>query len=184
MAPKSSEAGGQRGQIVSYDIYLAVFVFLLLFGAMYLLWQGNLRQLDRERKLMEMKYTAIQVMDYLVSSQGSPVDWEVDLNPTALGLASERLLISADKAARMPGLAEGGIDKLSYENAKTLLGLASYEYYLKIEGASGVLFETGKAGDSQAYVVSEYPLKDVRVGYSRAVKYANKRALMTLILYG
>ena len=144
MAQKSSKAQGQRGQVVSYDIYLAVFVFLLLFGAMYLLWQGNLRQLDRERKLMEMKYTAIQVMDYLVSSQGSPVDWEVELNPTALGLASERLLISADKATKMPGLAESGVDKLSYENSKELLGLSSYEYYLKIAGASGLLFEAGK----------------------------------------
>ena len=52
---KANQRLGRRGQIVSYDIYLAVFVFLILFGAMYLLWQGNLQHLDRERRELEMK---------------------------------------------------------------------------------------------------------------------------------
>lgn len=169
---------------MSYDIYLAVFVFLILFGAMYLLWQGNLRHLDRERKVLEMKYTAVQVVDYLVSGPGNPIDWEVALNPTAIGLASERLVLSDAKVSRLPGLPESGFDKLSYEAVKTYLNIANYEYYLKIEANGALLFESGQPNDVGTYIQSDYPTKDARIAYSRAVEYENKVGLMTLVLYG
>ncbi|HIH16875.1 MAG TPA: hypothetical protein HA252_05720 [Candidatus Diapherotrites archaeon] len=181
---KANQRLGRRGQIVSYDIYLAVFVFLILFGAMYLLWQGNLKHLDRERRILEMKYTAVQVADYLVSSPGNPVDWEVNLDPTAVGLASERLLLSESKVAKLPGLYEDGVQKLDYAMAKNYLNIANYDFYLKIESGSSLLFESGKANDSGLFIVSEYPLKEARIAYSRMVQYDNQPALLTLTIYG
>ena len=112
-----------KGQIMSSDFLVAFFLFLILFIAVTIAWNGMLDSsiTDIERKYMES--IAMRITDIFVKSPGYPSNWE-NREIVAIGLVDhDRRIDQAKLDAFM---------NMDYETSKDVLGIKGYDYFFRL----------------------------------------------------
>lgn len=116
----------ERGQISSYDALAALFLFLLAFTTLRGTWLGNLEVAENELEYNDMRSKAIQAIDSLVKTKGSPSDWNSE-NVELIGLAEKPSVLSESKLREF--------SSMSYTTVKELLWLGNYDFRFELYAA-------------------------------------------------
>ncbi len=113
----------KRSQAASTDLFMAVFVFIILITAIISCWNLYNKQIN-ERLIYEyMIVNAFQVSDLLVKSRGTPLEWN-STNVDTVGLAVNDRHISSQKLS--------SFNNITYDTLKNLFNIERYEFYFQI----------------------------------------------------
>lgn len=152
-----------KGQVVSYDLFIAIFIFLLLLGGTLSIWQRNSELNKRQEIILEMKKDSITTLDVLVSSPGQPNNWTKD-NAEIIGLVREKNAMDQEKI--------NSFNNMDYYYAKEVMHLNEYEYYITITKLGSKVFEKGLKLN-----------KSYSISSRRIIEYESEPATITLTLY-
>lgn len=160
--------GGRRSQIMMSDLFLAASIFILLLGMMIFLYNHYTSKFESRQEFDRMQFSAVQLSDMLVKSEGLPHDWETNPNATLMvGLAHKE-----NCKRNLSAMKVGSMVNMSYGDVKGLFG-GHYDFYLMIESVNGSLIaETGKKSGSATAVSVE-----------RRVMYNDDSAILSLVLW-
>src|SRR3989338_2918927 len=159
------EFRNSKGQVVSYDLMIAVFIFLLVFAFALSVWQNSIGAIAGEKVLYEMKNSAVQISNQLVITSGVPSNWHLSGDANLYGFALSRRALSLQKL--------NAFKALDYNSAKGKMGIADYNFYIKIEQDLNKVYEAGSA-ESGA---------EIAINSSRVVSYNGKNAIFYFTLY-
>ena len=159
------EFGKSRGQVVSYDLMIAIFIFLLVFAFVLGIWQNNLDAIASEKILYEMKNSAVQISNQLAMTPGVPSNWHLGGDANLYGLALSRRALSLQKL--------NAFKALDYNSTKGRMGIADYDFYIKIEQDLNKVYEMGNIKSSAKIAINS----------SRVVSYNGKNAIFYFTLY-
>ena len=112
-----------KGQTSSYDLLVALFLFLLMFASMRGLWIGNIQVAEKEQQHIEMRFKTIQAMNSLIKTKGYPSNWDTN-TVELIGLAERENVLSETKINRFAAL--------DYPTATELLALGNYDFNITI----------------------------------------------------
>ncbi len=156
-----------KGQVTFVDLIAALMIFLVIFSAITSAWNKQLKDMNRQKYFDSMEFTGFSLMEYLLSSPGSPTNWEAlapgDVNK--VGLAEEYLVIDENKLAAFEAL---GAD---YGNAKELLRTGAFEFFFKVDGKEDVNVGLMPVGEAVTFKVR------------RVAQYKGSEANVELLLY-
>ena len=137
----------EKGQIFTVDMIFALSVFLFVLASSIIFSSELANNAELTTLNASKKASASFAVNTLAHSPGDPSDWQnASLGSVrALGLASERNVIDANKLARLESLT--GSD---YETVQALLGIARYDFEIIIEQVStgNVLSQFGNPPDA------------------------------------
>ncbi len=159
------ESGNSRGQVVSYDLLIAISIFLLVFAFVLGIWQNAIGAIAGEKILYEMKNSAVQISNQLVMTPGNPSNWQLGGDANLYGLALSRRALSLQKL--------DAFRALDYNSAKSRMGIADYDFYIKIEQDLNKVYEAGNAKGNAEFAINS----------SRVVGYNGKNAIFYFTLY-
>ncbi len=114
----------EKGQTVSYDLLIAVLLFLLLMQTMQFLWTDSLQGNLDQQGIITMRELASNVSETLIKSQGFPREWN-SANVETIGLAQRPSVLSVDKVREF-----GLID---HNQARILLALSQYDFFFELD---------------------------------------------------
>src|SRR3989344_4635992 len=138
----------KKGQIASLDVLTALFGFMLILFFIISLWALYINRLDDSVATRRLQLNAFQVVDTLLRSTGTPVDWENNPNASeVLGLASPFGSIDQKKLSAFMAL--------DYNSTVSRLKIKSFNYNLSIFHLNGTLLNsTGLRQNVTKQVVS------------------------------
>jgi hypothetical protein len=120
----------QRGQAVSFDFAIAIFVFVLAFVSLAALWQASLDDFINAREFQDMQTTAFLLSETLVETRGNPENWEhfsfQDVN--VFGLAEKDRVLDREKILRLNSYLSA-----DYDSTREKLRLPLYGIYIRID---------------------------------------------------
>ena len=116
----------EKGQISTYDIIVALFIFVLVFATMRGLWISNLQKAETEQQYNKMKMKAMQAIESMVKIKGYPKNWD-ESNVELLGLARKPNVLSESKLQQFAAM--------DYGNAKDLLLIGDYDFNFSLDAA-------------------------------------------------
>lgn len=157
---------GRRGQIVSYDLLVAVVVFLLIFTFSIVLWVDNLNKVVSEQALGEMQFAATELTDALISSQGNPSNWHILPSYDKIGLVEEKRVISIDRL--------NAFRSENYLTLKEKMNIEDYNFYITIDTDTNTVFEYPEGA-----IISGMHSLTVR----RGIEYSGEIAVFSLTLF-
>ena len=161
-----------RGQAVSFDLAIAVFIFILAFISIASLWESNLEDFSNSRDFQELQNSAFMISETLVKNQGVPSNWEIlqfsDVN--VIGLAEQDRVLSTQKVARLKNLLSS-----SYALTKDKMRLQIYDIFIKFDSLDQKTADLnmGVAPPQNVYIAT----------IRRIVDYNGTEAKMDVILY-
>lgn len=143
----------RKAQAAIADLFIALFIFLLLTSIIIYLWNNYNTRLSEDVEYERMQLKAYQITDQLIKSQGVPTAWEKDpSNFEELGLATDDRMLSTKKVDEFT--------KLPYNDVREALNLEGYGYNFnittlsnKILKSSGESFEGTEAVGLERYVI-------------------------------
>lgn len=159
------EFRNSQGQVVSYDLLIAVFIFLLVFAFALSIWQNSIGAIAVEKTIYEMKNSAVQLSNQLVMTPGIPSNWHLGGDANLYGFALSRRALSLQKL--------NAFRALDYNSAKGRMGIADYDFYIKIEQDLNRVYEAGNAKSGA----------EIAINSSRVVSYNGKNAVFYFTLY-
>ncbi len=112
-----------KGQVSSYDVLIALIIFLLMFVVLRQLPMSNLAVAIDDFTYSEMRIYSGQAFDSILKTNGYPIDWDVN-NVEIIGLAQRANIIDEEKVIQFL--------QLDYNNAKEALALNKYDFNLSI----------------------------------------------------
>ncbi len=155
----------RNGQVVSYDLMIAIFIFLLVFAVVLSTWVNNLNAIAGEQQIYDMKNSVVQLADMLVMTAGIPSNWHLGGDANLYGFATSRRVLSLQKL--------DAFKALDYNSARDRLRIANYDFYIKIEQDFNKVYEFGnKKGGAETAISS-----------TRVVNYNGQNAIFSLWLY-
>jgi len=155
----------RRGQVISYDMLIAIFIFLLVFAVVLSAWVNNLNAIAKEQQIYDMKNSVVQIADMLIMTTGIPSNWHLGGDANLYGFATSRRVLSLQKL--------GAFKALDYNSARGGLRIANYDFYIKIEQDFNKVYEFGNKKSSAETAISS----------TRVVNYNGKNAIFSLWLY-
>lgn len=143
----------RKAQAIAADLFISLFVFILLVAIILFLWNDYNTRLNDDVEYERMQLVAYQITDQLVKSQGVPVAWEKDpSNFQEIGLATSDRMLSKEKVDEFA--------KLPYNDVRKAFHLEGYGYNFnittlsnKILKSSGGSFEGTEAVGLERYVI-------------------------------
>ena len=148
----------KRGQISTYDIVVALFIFVLVFATMRGIWISNVQKAETEQEYNIMKLKAMQAIESMVKTKGYPKNWDGS-NVELLGLARKQNVLSESKVMQFAAM--------DYSTAKDLLLIANYDFNFSLHSAEPTdSVSVGMPLDSNSTVIS----------IKRVVKYKGAEA--------
>jgi hypothetical protein len=136
----------QRGQVSAYDIFAAVFLFMLAFITLRGIWLNSIESAERAQALIEMKMKTMQAIDSLLKTTGYPNNWDGG-NVELIGLAQKENVLSRKKMLQFAAL--------DYGSARELLQLGNYDFRFELHAKNSADdLNVGMAVDNNSTVVS------------------------------
>ncbi len=116
----------RRGQISSYDIFIAFIGFILIFSFLGFIWNQNFFNAIEKMRIIEKQLMANQAVDVLIKSSGTPGNWETDPSSVeVIGLASKKNVLSQRKLEEF--------EQLDYAVAREKLKIGPYDFQLELK---------------------------------------------------
>ena len=115
-----------RGQISSYDIFMAFVGFILIFSFLNFVWSQNFFRAIEQREIIQKQLNASQAVDVLIKSRGSPAAWETSPSSVeVIGLAKKKNVLSQAKLEAFEGL------DYAIAQEKLKIGIYDFQFELK-----------------------------------------------------
>ena len=114
----------EKGQTIIYDFMISFIIFVLFVFALNLQWSIKFDEIQEKHLDTKMRKRGIQAIQVLVKSPGYPKDWNSE-NAEVIGLAERENILSQGKISEL--------QNISYSDAKGLLLLAEYDFWLQID---------------------------------------------------
>ncbi|MCX6798474.1 MAG: hypothetical protein NTW59_00020 [Candidatus Diapherotrites archaeon] len=164
------------GQTIAVDFLFALLLFLLVLNSALSIWKNNSLLLEKQGTISGLQLEAIQAIDLLVRSSGSPDNWEErSLAETQIiGLAKRDRVLDPAKVNRFVLLSSAfGSDDYNGVKARLLVGR---DFYFRLSNGSGTIAgtETAKPGDLDSQWA---------VNVKRIVEFGGDSAVAELTLY-
>ncbi|MBI5553699.1 MAG: hypothetical protein HY917_03055 [Candidatus Diapherotrites archaeon] len=162
----------ERGQAVSYDLAMAMFIFVMVLAGIIMLWTSNLKSFETQFSFNEAQVKAFLLSDLLLKSPGVPVDWETrDLNGvTSLGLARKDRVLDSGKVLRFKDWVDS-----NYSEVKAKLALPTYEVFIQLDAVDPMTADLNFGVPP--------PGNAVRVSVRRIAVYGDSEAIVDVTLY-
>ncbi|MBI4149737.1 hypothetical protein HY491_04785 [Candidatus Woesearchaeota archaeon] len=152
-----------KAQAAMTDLFIAAFLFLVVFGAMMAMWNTSTARLSGDVAYREMEQHAFQIADFLVKHPGIPSQWKAS-NVSIAGLGRERQLDAAKVALFL---------NLSEQQILDMYRIQSYNYSWQLQAVNGAVIQQ-----------RGFPAQgNVSVAVSRMVVYNGTAAIMRLTLW-
>jgi hypothetical protein len=113
----------QKGQVSSYDVLIAIIIFLLMFTFLRQIPINNLTEAMNDFSYNEMRIYSQQALDSMLKTNGYPTSWtsgDVEI----IGLVERENIIDEEKITELL--------LLDYNDAKDLLALGKYDFNFSI----------------------------------------------------
>lgn len=148
----------EKGQVFSYDLLIAMAVFMILFFLLTVMFESNIEQMQESEEFKEMKLLAASAANNLILTPGRPSNWQKLSVVEDIGLVKYKRVILNSKLT--------AFNNINYDKAKNLMNLRDYEFYASIEQNNIKVFEKGSlvstAEQAAIYRVVEYNGKPAR----------------------
>lgn len=156
----------RKGQIGSIDLFIAIFIFLLLLSVLIGMWNLYSTRLSEGVEYEKMRLLAFHISDVFVKTQGYPTGWENSpLSAEAIGLASSDRVLSTAKT--------NAFAAMNYSSAKQKIKAIGYDFKFRVKDLSNnVLLESG------ANITG-----DTAIAVERYVEYENEKAIMEFAIW-
>ena len=138
----------KKGQLASMDLLMALFGFTLVMVFVVSMWALYMNRLNTSIENRDLELSALQTVDTLLRSTGTPINWEINPNTSeVLGLSSPDGSIDNEKLSAFL--------KLSYNSTATKLKIKRFKFNFSIYNLNGtILNSTGLFTNGTKQVVS------------------------------
>jgi len=138
----------KKGQLASMDLLFALFGFILVMIFVISMWALYMNRLNTSIENRDLELSALQTVDTLLRSTGTPINWEINPNTSeVLGLSSPDGSIDNEKLSAFL--------KLSYNSTATKLKIKRFKFNFSIYNLNGtILNSTGLFTNGTKQVVS------------------------------
>ncbi|MBW2985450.1 hypothetical protein KY313_02230 [Candidatus Woesearchaeota archaeon] len=141
--------GNKKSQSVVIDLFIALFVFILIMSIITIMWNRYNLDLNQKITQKDMWLKAYHITDLLVESQGNPIDWEINISNisyvrnhvSSIGLVNLDRQLSLDKVEAFKILS----NSTNYNITRELLNIEGFEFYFTLFHSSGLIFESGNS---------------------------------------
>ena len=113
-----------KGQVSSYDVLIAIVIFMMMFVVLRQLPISNLASAVNDFSYSEMKIYSGQAVDSMLKTNGYPTNWN-NGNVVLIGLAERPNIIDSEKVEQLL--------LVDYESAKEALALNKYDFNFSID---------------------------------------------------
>jgi len=136
----------KRGQVESYDIVVALVLFMFIFVTLRGIWIGNLNSLESEQRNVEMRLKADQAVNSIIRIRGFPENWDSE-NVELIGLAEKKNVLKEESLQEFAAI--------EYGTAKELLKLGGYDFNFTLHAKdTSNNFAAGMPVDNNSSIVS------------------------------
>jgi hypothetical protein len=136
----------KQGQISSIDLLIAILLFALIFFSLRGAWLDTIDSALKDSDAFEMQVLSSEAMDSLIKTPGFPTNWN-STNVELIGLAEKENVLNEKKVL--------AFEAISYETAKTKLGLGKYDFSFDINSINPSNNITiGQVVDSNSIIIS------------------------------
>lgn len=118
----------KKGQISTTDLFVAIFVFLILLTTILVTWNVYSNRLNEGILYENLLLNAFYITDTLVKTQGQPDNWTLD-DVRTIGLAFNDRNLSKSKVEQFVSM--------DYNSTKEILNIERYDFYFQIEDPNG-----------------------------------------------
>jgi hypothetical protein len=125
----------QKGQMMSFDIMAAGFIFLLIIGAAFTTYSAQKTTMADELSLQEMHFSAINALNSMLSDQ----------NCYSGGLVNKKGALS------LQGLS--CVNSLDYNSLKSTLSIDAYDFTIQISDLNSTYLQKGFTATKRAVSV-------------------------------
>lgn len=154
----------RKSQTVSIDLFMAVFVFIILLILIISSWNIYQVKIVERMAYEDIMVNAFQIADLLVKSRGYPLEWN-STNVEVIGLAASDRIISSEKL--------NSFFNISYSSSKELLNIERYDFYFQVKHINGTAADSYGLESNGTYSVSA----------KRYVLYENEKAIIDFKLW-
>ena len=116
-----------KGQVSSYDVLIAVLLFMIMFLALRQVAINNIDIATNDLAYNEMKIHSQQALDSLIKTKGYPTNWNVS-DVELIGLAERPDVLSSEKVQNFI--------IMDYNIALDLLALGKYDFFFEIDSVN------------------------------------------------
>jgi len=135
----------EKGQVILFDLAIAIMVFLILFIFLNQIWVDNLNALQQQDSALEIQFKAVQVAEMLVTSPGKPANWHLPAEtPVIIGLAEKNNILNQAKL--------NAFAAEDYNTLKELMQIKNMDFFFRLSGAQDL--NVGRLPPTDASVVS------------------------------
>ncbi|MDI6738224.1 MAG: hypothetical protein QME12_06975 [Nanoarchaeota archaeon] len=156
----------RKGQIGSIDLFIAIFIFLILLSVLVGMWNLYSTRLNEGIEYEKIRLLAFHISDTFVKTPGYPSAWENSPSSAeAIGLASSGRVLSSAKV--------DAFIAMNYSAAKQKIKAEGYDFKFRIKDLSNnVLLASGANITGGTAIAVE-----------RYVKYENEKAIMEFAVW-
>ena len=113
-----------KGQVSSYDVLVAIIIFLMMFIVLKQIPMYNLTEAIDDFSYNEMRLYSQQAMDSMLKTNGYPTNWNAG-DVEIIGLVQKQNIIDGEKVTEFL--------LLDYDGAKDMLALGKYDFNLTVD---------------------------------------------------
>lgn len=151
-----------KGQVAITDMFIALFIFVILIVFIASIWNQYNLKLDDTIVYEDMITKTFQISDVLIKSPGYPKIWN-STNVEVIGLAENDRMLSNEKV--------GNLTNMTIDKIKENFHLGPYKFNFTLKTVNGN--EIASKGE---------PLDGLIVNIKRYVIYEDEEAVMELAL--
>jgi len=152
----------ERGQVSTYDFFIAMILFLFLFLTLNFVWMQNTVSAEENREQGNIQFRALQAIDSMLKTRGWPPNWELDpAGVKTIGLAEEKGKIDSEKLA--------AFQSMDYTDSKNALGIADLNYFFEFD-ANGTADDFNKG--------NPVPVNVIGLTIQRMVQFKGEKAIV------
>ncbi|MFH1971902.1 MAG: hypothetical protein ABIJ18_00315 [archaeon] len=125
----------KRGQIFSWDLLIAVALFIFILMASLYMWEFYREKTELVDLRADMEFNARNGMVSLLTTSGNPTNWNTQpiFNVTSFGIVSGDFVLDENKVSKFEEW-----NNTYYKEIKGSLGIRKYELYVDFLNASDV----------------------------------------------
>ena len=155
-----------KAQIAVTDLFIAVFIFMILIIFIVIYLDTYDKRLDESIKYQELETIGFQITDMLVKSRGIPPDWESNIsNADAIGLAGYDRILSYNRV--------NAFFDSNYTELKEKFNIERCNFYIVLTAINGTAIkDIGEPSDG-----------DYSVDINRYVLYQNETTILKFTIW-
>ena len=113
-----------KGQVSSYDVLVAIIIFLMMFIVLKQIPMYNLTEAIDDFSYNEMRLYSQQAMDSMLKTNGYPTNWAAG-DVEIIGLAQKQNILDEEKVTEFL--------LLDYGDARNMLALGKYDFNFLVD---------------------------------------------------